>query len=84
MSENKTRNKHGDTYTLLYFNINEILTVTPCTTEPCLNNGTCTVVEESYVCVCPDTYGGTTCDGQYITFYILYLFKLKNTYRVWL
>ncbi len=38
-----------------------IATVTPCTPNPCLNSGVCTVVGAGYTCACAAGYGGTNC-----------------------
>ncbi|GFS57538.1 hypothetical protein NPIL_626801, partial [Nephila pilipes] len=34
----------------------------PCTSEPCLNGGICTVEENTFRCECPIPYSGNTCD----------------------
>ena len=38
-----------------------VATVTPCTPNPCLNAGVCTVVAASYSCACAAGYSGTNC-----------------------
>ncbi|XP_063411590.1 ryncolin-1-like [Mytilus trossulus] len=35
---------------------------TPCSNQPCLNNGTCDALGSSYVCHCPDGYKGSNCE----------------------
>ncbi|XP_013384662.1 lactadherin isoform X2 [Lingula anatina] len=34
----------------------------PCDSQPCLNGGTCTVDGDNFLCVCPDNFGGDTCN----------------------
>ncbi|CAC5394268.1 unnamed protein product [Mytilus coruscus] len=35
---------------------------TPCSLDPCLHNGTCTVVKSSFKCACVDGYNGSKCE----------------------
>lgn len=43
-----------------------IVTVTPCTSSPCLNNGECKVQNDTYQCECPVGFNGTECQGKYV------------------
>lgn len=33
-----------------------------CTSDPCLNNGTCIEIKQDYVCQCTEDYEGKSCD----------------------
>ena len=33
-----------------------------CASQPCLNNATCVVTANGYVCVCETGYSGATCE----------------------
>ena len=35
-----------------------------CSSNPCVNDGTCTDGVNGYVCDCPDEYTGDTCQGN--------------------
>ncbi|CAH1777875.1 unnamed protein product, partial [Owenia fusiformis] len=36
--------------------------ITTCTSQPCLNGGTCQVIEGGYTCFCPEDYTGQNCE----------------------
>lgn len=40
--------------------------VTPCSGNPCMNNGTCTVTGSgsTYFCMCANGFSGTNCEGN--------------------
>lgn len=38
--------------------------MTPCSENPCLYGGTCTVSESTYLCSCLPGYSGTSCEGK--------------------
>lgn len=38
--------------------------VTPCTGDPCLNAGTCTISGSNYQCACVNGFSGTNCEGN--------------------
>ena len=35
-----------------------------CHPSPCLNGGTCTEIDESYMCVCAQGYKGKNCESE--------------------
>jgi hypothetical protein len=57
---------HSDTETftsyfkksMLFFHL-----VTPCSNDPCLSNGVCSISGSSYTCACDSGYSGTNCEG---------------------
>ncbi|CBY22268.1 unnamed protein product [Oikopleura dioica] len=38
-------------------------TITPCSANPCSNNGTCTFIGADFMCDCPDGFTGLTCES---------------------
>ena len=41
------------------------ISVEPCKSEPCLNNGVCVVTDDNnYVCVCQAGYTGDNCESS--------------------
>ena len=39
---------------------------TPCSSMPCLSNGTCAVNDSTFICSCSDGYYGARCEGYYL------------------
>ena len=50
--------------TLLTSNISCLDEVSPCDTNPCLNEATCIVEYSKYKCLCKAGYKGLNCEGK--------------------
>lgn len=48
---------------------------TPCSNDPCLNGGTCTVEGSAFRCSCTPRYTGNSCEGWPLTYNTLALIK---------
>lgn len=53
--------------------------VSPCSSNPCQNGGTCRISGSTFSCSCPYGHGGTTCSGQNTT-YLNWCWTAKCTY----
>lgn len=48
-----------------FFNFFLTAYCTPCVSNPCKNNGTCTAYDNSYVCTCTPGFTGVNCERKY-------------------
>ena len=48
-----------------HFRFRETFDKGVCESEPCQNGGTCTIVEDNLLCVCPSGTGGDFCEGKF-------------------
>jgi len=55
---------------------------TPCSKNPCLNEGKCISFKETFKCVCKNGYNGSTCEGALTTAIIHQFNKTKPKIRL--
>jgi len=61
---------------LIYFIFLSVATISPCSVNPCLNGGTCSVSQltNTYICSCNQYYYGTRCERMISRIFVINIF----------